>query len=84
MSGAETSFTVANTFQDTELTKNAEIPTMASDAGMFANHAANVGAIVELPDFVNLHSIDVSKDLATLTMTVSELAKPFYNPMPAI
>ncbi len=82
-SGAETTFTVANTFQDSKLTENAEISTTAFDAEIYANRVANVGAGVELPDFVNFYSIDVSEDLATLTMTVSELAQPFNNPMPA-
>lgn len=80
---AETMFTLANTFQDPKLTGGQEISTTSFDANVYGNESATVRDGVELPNFVNFYSIDVSVDMSTLTMTVSDSAKPFNNPMPA-
>ncbi len=80
---ADTMFTVANTFQDPQVTGGAEISTIAFSAEVYANQAATVGADVEIANFVNFYEIDVAEDMTTLTMTVSDTAKPFNNPMPA-
>lgn len=80
---ADTIFTVANTFQDPTMTGGAEISTIAFSAEVYANQAATVGANVEIANFVNFYEIDVAKDMSTLTMTVSDTARPANNPMPA-
>ena len=80
---SDTMFTVANTFQDPTMTGGAEISTIAFSADVYANQAATVGADVEIANFVNFYAIDVSEDMSTLTMTVSDTAQPAANPMPA-
>ncbi|UWP98660.1 hypothetical protein [Aliiroseovarius crassostreae] len=80
---ADTMFTVANTFQDPQMTGGNEISTIAFSADVYANQAATVSAGVEIPNFVNFYEIDVAEDMSILTMTVSETAKPANNPMPA-
>ena len=80
---ADTMFTVANTFQDPKMTGGNEVSTIAFSADVYANQAAMVSANVEIPNFVNFYEIDVAEDMSTLTMTVSETAKPANNPMPA-
>mgnify|MGYP007079534971 CR=1 FL=1 len=79
---ADTSFTVANTFEDPKMTGGKEISTIAFSPEVYANHAARVTDQVELPNFVNFYSIDVAADMSSLTMTVSPTAKPASNPMP--
>ncbi|MGR3659781.1 MAG: hypothetical protein ACU0CA_01160 [Paracoccaceae bacterium] len=83
VASADTIFTVANTFEDPKLTGGAEISTIAFDAGVYANQAATVSDGVEIANFVGFYKIDVAADMSTLTMTVSDTAKPFNNPMPA-
>ena len=80
---AGTMFTVANTFEDPQMTGGAEISTIAFSADVYANQAATVGADVEIANFVNFYVIDVAEDMSTLTMTVSDTAQPANNPMPA-
>ncbi|WP_432449227.1 hypothetical protein [Aliiroseovarius marinus] len=80
---ADTMFTVANTFQDPQMNGGNEISTIAFSADVYANQAATVSADIEIPNFVNFYEIDVAEDMSTLTMTVSETAKPANNPMPA-
>ena len=80
---SDTMFTVANTFQDPQMTGGAEISTIAFSADVYANQAATVGADVEIANFVNFYAIDVAEDMSTLTMTVSDTAQPAANPMPA-
>lgn len=80
---ADTMFTVANTFQDPQMTGGTEISTIAFSADVYANQAATVGADVEIANFVNFYEIDVADDLSTLTMTVSDTAQPANSPMPA-
>ena len=83
VASADTVFTVANTFEDPELTGGAEISTVAFDAGVYANQAATISDGVEIENFVGFYTIDVAADMSTLTMTVSDTAQPFNNPMPA-
>lgn len=80
---ADTVFTVANTFEDPKLTGGSEISTISFSAEVYANQVATVSADVEIANFVNFYKIDVAEDMSTLTMTVSDTAKPFNNPMPA-
>ena len=59
---ADTVFTVANTFQDPQMTGGNEISTIAFNADVYANQAANVSTAIELPNFVNFYEIDVAYD----------------------
>lgn len=80
---ADTMFTVANTFEDPQMTGGNEISTIAFSADVYANQVATVSDDVEIANFVNFYKIDVSADMSSLTMTVSDTAKPANNPMPA-
>jgi hypothetical protein len=80
---ADTMFTVANTFEDPKMTGGQEISTIAFSPDVYANQAATVGAGVEIANFVNFYEIDIAEDMSSLTMTVSDTAKPANNPMPA-
>lgn len=80
---ADTVFTVANTFEDSQMTGGGEISTIAFSADVYANQAATVSDKVEIANFVNFYEIDVAADMSTLTMTVSDTAQPANNPMPA-
>jgi hypothetical protein len=79
---ADTTFTVANTFEDPTMTGGKEISTIAFSADVYANQAATVSSDVEIANFVSFYQIDVSEDMSSLTMTVTDTAKPANNPMP--
>lgn len=83
VASADTTFTVANTFEDPKMTGGNEISTIAFSAEVYANQAATVGGGVEIASFVNFYEIDLAEDMSSLTMTVSDTAKPANNPMPA-
>ncbi len=80
---ADTSFTLANTFEDPKMTGGKEISTIKFNPEVYANHASRVSDEVEIPNFVNFYKVDVAVDMSSLTMTVSDTAKPLNNPMPA-
>lgn len=80
---AETSFVVSNTFQDSGMTGGQEVPTVNFDAAVFADQTATIGDAVELQNFIGFYSIDFAADLSSLTMTVTDTAKPTNNPIPA-
>ena len=65
------------------MTKGVEVSTIAFSADVYANQAATVSSDVEITNFANFYKIDISEDMSTLTMTVSDTAKPATNPMPA-
>jgi hypothetical protein len=80
---ADTTFTIANTFEDSKMTGGNEISTIAFSAEVYANQAAVVSENIEIENFVNFYEVDVAADMSSLTMTVSDTAKPANNPMPA-